>query len=259
MKKWALMLSVIALSNGLCAMGDDWEHVEDDAAQLVQDLVAIAEQANEWNTINAEDAARTTQDDAIITLEGNTINFNLTNDYPTSKPSAPISVPTSPLQRLHVIVVAASPAPSSTSYNSGLSSSANSQSSLSSNHRIAPKPTPPPPASKLNANTMSHQHSPIGLRQTVAASLLDMASSMISNASIETSADEDGGISRCVVHGSDYDTNGFEDDSGKKKVEKKQQEKQRLPEELTLTEFANEFFNPAVTWVKQQLEKIEKL
>lgn len=210
MKKWLLMFSVIALSNGLCAMGNaEPDDISDTWSQITDE---------EWNTINAGDAVRTTHDDTSITVEGDTINFNLSNDYPTIAPSSPIAVPGSH-QTLHIITLAASPVPSSISYSSALSCSTNSQSSLPPSAAcVVPKPTPVNVAAKSNTHTTFQQHSPIGLHHTIAASMLHMTSSIISTSSIETSADEDRGVDRCMVHDSDYDNS---EDAAKKKPKKK--------------------------------------
>lgn len=228
MKKWLFMFSVLALTNGVCAMsddqvGDDWDHVKDDPAQLVQDLIDIKKNDDDWETLEPADITRNSE-------------HTVYDDYPVTKPSAPIPVPKSN-EAAKTITLPASPAPSSTSYTSVLSSSSNSRSSsTSSAPHIVAKPTAVPYPTKINST--AQQYSPIAIHQTVAASMQHMTSSIISASSIETSADEDRGA-YCHDHemrSGDDDAEKDELKKEKKRPERKYQ-RERPVEELDLEEF----------------------
>jgi hypothetical protein len=121
MKKWLLMFSVIALSNLVCAMecrehGDDWEQVDDNATQLVEDLINIKKN-DEWEELDPMG----TQIHGVLTFS---------DDYPDVTPTMlkvnPDPVPSAVMETL----------PVSNSIAEAYALSSNKQSQPSSNKQV---------------------------------------------------------------------------------------------------------------------------
>lgn len=172
---------MVVLSNRLCSMETaqdvdiDWDHVNDAPEQLVQDLMNIKKQQDEedkkeWEHLDPMN----TQMHGIITINDNYLN----PPPPNPAESLPVLAHPEPIP---------SPATSSTSLTSTSTSSTNSRISDLSTDDVSLMADKQIPAQRTQSS------SPIGALHYSALSLHAMASSIISNSSIETSACEDRG------------------------------------------------------------------
>lgn len=218
MNKRLLVLSMVVLSNGLCAMesSDDWEDVGSNASQLMQDLVAIQEEKDRemqhWEDL---DPMATKIHESIIVNE----------NYPDQAPIKAVIAP-SPST-----IPAPSPKAHSTSLTSASASSTNSHISDASTDD----------ASSIRAASRMQSSSPIGAVHYSVPSLHALASSIISDESIETSAREDRGA-HCNDRLDDDDDLVHSQQKKKKRRLPKNKIKQELVEDLGLEVFALEIF-----------------